>query len=249
MSDVVKWLVLVVAILGHLAIVRAAINRGYELGLPQRVWQALVIGLIIVAVAVPILIVRNVGLRGGGWSDGSIAWRIYLITCVLGFVIGVLVLVLRSRDGRAAAQLATKSEVLEPPRNNGTVPALARLPGNQIFTVEIVERQIRLPRLPPQWDGVSILHITDLHMNGTPDRGFFEWASDRCAAMKCDLAAVTGDVMDKLEVTDWLATTLGKIETPLGQYFVLGNHDLTRVARRCGRRWRRSGGHRSRGAS
>jgi predicted MPP superfamily phosphohydrolase len=63
-------------------------------------------------------------------------------------------------------------------------------------------------------------------MNGTPDRGYFEWALAHAAELRCDVAAMTGDVMDNLEVIPWLATTLGKVDAPLGRYFVLGNHDL-----------------------
>jgi predicted MPP superfamily phosphohydrolase len=233
MSEVVNGFVIFIAVLGHLAIVRALINRGYELGLPQRVWQGLVILLIAAAVAGPILIVRFVGLRSGGWNEVPVAWVMYFGVCVVALVIGVVVLVLRSRDAKIPAQIAKKSEVYnyaermpQSSSSNGAVAALARLPGNQIYSVEIVQRELRIGRLPPQWDGISILHITDLHMNGTPDRRFFEWATDRCAELKCDIAAMTGDVMDSLDVIDWLPTTLGKLDAPLGRYFVLGNHDL-----------------------
>jgi predicted MPP superfamily phosphohydrolase len=240
MAEVVaNGFVLLVAIVGHLLIVRAVINRGYELGLPQRVWQTLVTLLILIAVAGSIVIVRNAGLRGamlirgGAWSGLSSGWMIYLGVCITAFVVGVIVLVLRSRDSRVPAQISSKSDVLDytqvasaATQANGAVGTLARLPGNQIFTVEIVQREVRLPRLPPQWDGLSILHITDLHMNGTPHRGFFEWAADRCAELNCDIATMTGDVMDTLEVIEWLPTTLGKLSSPLGNYFVLGNHDL-----------------------
>jgi uncharacterized protein len=234
MTHVVWLIILLCAILGHLAIVRAAINRGYEMGLPQRVWQAMVILLIAAAVAGPVLIVRFARLRGGTWSDVPTGWRAYVGACGLAFVVGIIVLIVRKRDAaRVPAQISSKSDVhdyagmastLAP--SNGAIAALARLPGNEIHSVEIVERELRIPRLPAQWDGISILHITDLHMNGTPDRRFFEWATDRCAELKCDIAAMTGDVMDKLDVMEWLPTTLGKIGAPLGKYFVLGNHDL-----------------------
>jgi hypothetical protein len=231
MAEVVaNGFVLLVAIVGHLLIVRAVINRGYELGLPQRVWQTLVTLLILIAVAGSIVIVRNAGLRGamlirgGAWSGLLSGWMIYLGVCITAFVVGVIVLVLRSRDSRVPAQISSKSDVLDytqvasaATQANGAVGTLARLPGNQIFTVEIVQREVRLPRLPPQWDGLSILHITDLHMNGTPHRGFFEWAADRCAELNCDIATMTGDVMDTLEVIEWLPDNAGKTFLAAGQ--------------------------------
>ena len=231
--------ILLFVIVGHLVLVRAALNRGYELGLPQRLWQALVALLVLLALAGPVMIVWLVGLRGaavlrgGMWADVPLAWMFYFGVCIAGLLIGISVMIGRARFARVAAQVSTSSEVLDyrqttetPPPVQGAVGKLARLPGNQVFTVEVVQRELRVPRLPRQWDGLSILHVTDLHMNGTPDRAFFEWASARCAALNCDIAAMTGDVMDNLEVLDWLPTTLGRIDAPLGRYFVLGNHDL-----------------------
>ena len=46
-------------------------------------------------------------------------------------------------------------------------------PGTQCFQVEFRELTIRLPRLPPAWDGLTILHLTDLHFCGTPGREFY----------------------------------------------------------------------------
>jgi predicted MPP superfamily phosphohydrolase len=239
MRSFVSLVILVCAILGHLTVVRALINRGYELGLPQRVWQTLVALLVAIAVLGPIVILRNVGLRGaavlrgGTWTEVPRAWTLYLAACAIALVVGIIVLIVRKRDERVLAQISAKSDVHDyaevvstTAAGNGAIGTLSRLPGNQIFTVEVIERELRVPRLPGAWDGLTILHITDLHMNGTPDRGFFEWATDRCAALKCDIATMTGDVMDTLNVLDWLPSTLGKIEAPLGRYFVLGNHDL-----------------------
>jgi hypothetical protein len=74
------------------------------------------------------------------------------------------------------------------------------------------QRQIRMPRLPRSLDGLSILHITDLHMNASLAATIFEWAAERCARLNADLVAMTGDMMDHLAVLDWLPTTLGAIE-------------------------------------
>ncbi|MEA2736042.1 MAG: uncharacterized protein QOE14_2493, partial [Humisphaera sp.] len=228
MSDAVRLFILIALVLGHLAIVRALISRGYEFGLPQRVWQMLVALLIALGIAGPILIVRVVRWKHHTpWTDLPLAWQLYLVACVIALVIGIVITVRRSIDSIPRAQLSSSSKVLD--YSTGTTPSvsrLARLPGNEIFSVEIVQREIRLPRLPAQLDGLSILHITDLHMNGTPGRGFFEWAIDQCVALRPDLVAVTGDVIDHLGVVDWLPTTLGRLTAPLGCYFVLGNHDL-----------------------
>jgi len=50
-----------------------------------------------------------------------------------------------------------------------------------------------VPRLPADWDGLTILHLSDFHFCGTPDRAFYEWVLDRCSAQEPDLVALTGD--------------------------------------------------------
>ena len=55
-----------------------------------------------------------------------------------------------------------------------------------------------MPRLPAAWDGLSILHLTDLHLCGTPDREFYRHVLDVCAGWHPDLVALTGDVVDTL---------------------------------------------------
>jgi len=43
---------------------------------------------------------------------------------------------------------------------------LARLPGNQIFELEVNEKTLAFARLPPVLDGFSIAHVSDLHFMG-----------------------------------------------------------------------------------
>jgi hypothetical protein len=82
-----------------------------------------------------------------------------------------------------------------------------------------------IPRLPPAWDGLSILHITDLHLIGTVARPYFERVLQMAQDMNPDIICFTGDLLDDLELLSWLPTTLGGLSAPEGRYFVLGNHD------------------------
>ena len=56
------------------------------------------------------------------------------------------------------------------PAGRGKDSLMARLPGNEIFQVDLSEKTLSLPRLPAAWDGLTILHLSDLHLHGTPDR-------------------------------------------------------------------------------
>jgi len=45
--------------------------------------------------------------------------------------------------------------------------------GNEVFTVDFAVRTMHLPRFRRR-DGLSILHLSDLHLCGTPDRRFYQ---------------------------------------------------------------------------
>src|SRR5262249_27557831 len=67
---------------------------------------------------------------------------------------------------------------------------LTRLPGNDVFRVDFTEKRLQLPRLPAAWNGLTILHLSDFHFNGTPDRKFFECVAEECRAWEPDLVAI-----------------------------------------------------------
>ena len=102
---------------------------------------------------------------------------------------------------------------------------VALLPGNQQFLLEVCTKTYSLPRLPIVWDGLSIVHLADTHFRGAVTRAYFEAVFDEAIALKPDLFVFTGDLLDDLSRLDWLPQTLGKVTAPLGQYFILGNHD------------------------
>lgn len=102
---------------------------------------------------------------------------------------------------------------------------LAMLPGNGQFTLEVSTKTYTLPRLPKEWDGLSLVHITDVHYTGAVSRAYFEAVCDEALALQPDLFVFTGDLFDDLRLLDWFPSTFGKLRAPLGQFFILGNHD------------------------
>lgn len=107
----------------------------------------------------------------------------------------------------------------------GRATRLARLPGNEQFTLDIVEREVWLERLPPAWDGVALIHFSDLHFRGPVTRRYFEEVFLEAQRLQGDLVCFTGDLMDHPRCVDWIAPTFGSLTAPLGCFFVLGNHD------------------------
>jgi predicted MPP superfamily phosphohydrolase len=89
--------------------------------------------------------------------------------------------------------------------------------------VRLRVRELRVPGLPPELDGLRIAHLSDFHL-GVPSRGVraVERAVDWVAARKPDLVCVTGDLLSRPRGEAQLRELLGRLERP---YVVLGNHD------------------------
>jgi predicted MPP superfamily phosphohydrolase len=168
---------------------------------------------------------------GGGFGFWLVAG--YLGLCwLVGLVVVPYVTLSRLLRGQPAGEVSVRSQVLDVPAKLGYRPTgrgkgqwLASLPGNQICTVEMVERTLRLPRLPAAWDGLSILHLSDLHLCGTPDRHFYRVVMEHCAAWEPDLVCVTGDIADSFHHQGWIVPALGWLRWKVAAFAILGNHD------------------------
>jgi uncharacterized protein len=166
------------------------------------------------------------------WHRLPLMVQSWMIVCMIGFV-GFVWSVIRYWSYRPPVQqIAFKSTVVDyqrelsgAPTGEGPYSSLLNVPMNECFKVEFTERTFQLDRLPQEWDGLSILHLTDLHFTGTIDLPFFEAVFTRAAEFDYDIAVITGDILDSEELFDWLPKTLGRLNAPLGNYFILGNHD------------------------
>lgn len=111
------------------------------------------------------------------------------------------------------------------PIGQGPYAKLAHMPGNQAFSLELNTKRFVFARLPHAFHQFRILHISDLHFSGAIDREYFEQVLYDASQTKPDLVAFTGDLLDDLRLVSWLPATLGKLQAPLGCYYILGNHD------------------------
>jgi uncharacterized protein len=172
-------------------------------------------------------------LDSGGWSQLPLAWMIYLAICAagtVGFFVSVARHLLRRRPKsvieRHSMVVDLAARLGYRPLGRGPYRLLAKLPINEIFRVEVCDKSVSLPRLPVAFSGLTVLHLTDLHLNGTIDRPFFEALIDLAIEeAHADLVVFTGDLLDDLRLIDWLPSTLGRLSAPLGCHFILGNHD------------------------
>lgn len=129
------------------------------------------------------------------------------------------------------------------PVGRGKYRKVAQLPGNQIYSLELVERELHLPQIPEEWDGLTILHMSDIHFFGSPDRDYFREVVDLCNEWKPDLIALTGDYVDSVYYHRWIIPILGRLQSQIATIAILGNHDLWYEPTRLRRRFDRLGFH------
>jgi uncharacterized protein len=224
---------------GHTELVATVINRVHGLAIARQKLRRFRHSQDALMVVFPLVLVWWVGLHGarvlvgGSWSDLQWGWRIYLGLCSLGFV-GLVVSSIRWCLRRnPALQLSNHSQTVDIAQRLGYKPfgpgpwsvLLGRIPGNQIFRVQVSDKRYALPGCLPEWKELSILHLTDTHFVGNVDRPYFDEIARLGAEMRPDIVVFTGDLLDDLKYLSWLPETIGRIEAPLGRFYCLGNHD------------------------
>lgn len=85
---------------------------------------------------------------------------------------------------------------------------------------------LELEDLPPSWDGLRILQISDVHAGPYMDSERMLRVRDMAAKVPADLIVFTGDQMDRRPSDAQLfARGFRGLQAPLGVWGILGNHD------------------------
>jgi predicted MPP superfamily phosphohydrolase len=91
---------------------------------------------------------------------------------------------------------------------------------------EITEVPVRLARLPRALSGLTIAQITDLHVGPTIGERHVRRIVDQVNALRADVVAVTGDLVDgSVRELGAAVGHLGRLQARHGVYFVTGNHE------------------------
>ena len=100
------------------------------------------------------------------------------------------------------------------------------LPGLRHVTLD-------LPSLPPQWDGLTVLQIADVHAGAYMSADRMLRIRDLANSLPADLVVFTGDQIDRRRIdADLFVRGFQGITAPLGVFGVLGNHDYRVSPRR-----------------
>ncbi|HXJ18839.1 MAG TPA: metallophosphoesterase [Polyangia bacterium] len=199
-------------------------------------WQ-LVGGAVVTALAASIVLSLILG-RGQGDVRKALAWPGYVW---LGVMFLFLVTFAAVDLIRSAAFLARRAVGGEAPGSErrlflarvaaagatslvAAASAIALRSANRRPPVRPIT--IRLPRLPPEQHGFSIVQITDMHVGPLLGREFVQDVVDRTNALAPDLIAITGDLVDG-GVADLghLIAPLAELRASHGVFFVTGNHE------------------------
>jgi predicted MPP superfamily phosphohydrolase len=85
---------------------------------------------------------------------------------------------------------------------------------------------LRSPRLPAEWEGLTILQISDVHAGQYMSVDRMRRIRDSVSSLPVDLIVFTGDQIDRRPVDAGLFSKgFRGLEAPLGVYGILGNHD------------------------
>jgi predicted MPP superfamily phosphohydrolase len=229
------------ACIGHVALLVTSHNWWYGLPLARRTTDViqLVHGLLMLAFPLALWLTCGVSVQtlfdlasGGPWPWPGLAAAYVVLCWVAGFLVLPAITISRCLRPHPPVLVESRSQVLDVARELGYRPIgdgkhqlFARLPFTEVFQVEFVEHTLSLPRLPAAWEGLTLLHLSDLHLCGTPDRDFFRMVLDRCAAREPDLIAITGDVVDSYRHQKWIVPLLGRLRWKTAAFAILGNHD------------------------
>jgi hypothetical protein len=225
-------------LIGHGFIWVVLVNRLHAVAIPRWVCKGLTAGMFALAAGIPLSIAWELIRPETEWAplpkliQAHRGIAVYGAVCLAGGIWAILQWARRrfrkpapgiERYCRVGAPvLLASSQTAERAAGHSL---LARLPGNEILRLEEVDRGIGLPRLPPALDGISILHLSDLHFTGRVGKSYFVELVRRANLREPDLVVLTGDLIDDEAFTPWVRDTLAQLRAPEGVYFVFGNHE------------------------
>ena len=232
---------LIAAWVGHACIWTTLLNSVYARPYPKTIlkpWRhftgfvILAFPLLIAATFEMSVLPSEVLANAGPWGISVLAYS--LIGLFFGAILFPVITVRRLRRKPSAVLLSESTQTLDLGEElgakaigDGKGRRAARLPFNCVFRVDFTELALALPNLPPEWDGLTILHVSDVHYHGTPSRAFHERVLAEIARRwpNPDLVCLTGDIVDTDAHHKWIVPLLGQLRGTDGTYAILGNHD------------------------
>ena len=102
------------------------------------------------------------------------------------------------------------------------------------YNLTIKEYKIENKYLPNSFDGIKIVHFSDVHLGSTVDIKYLDKIVNLINKQNPDIVVFTGDMLDKRRTLndseiESVKKSLSKIKSNLGNYAVSGNHDIKQL--------------------
>jgi predicted MPP superfamily phosphohydrolase len=232
------YVLVAVAVFGHTALWVGVLNRAHAFAIQRVVLKILDKPILVMIGGVPLWLAMEWVLdpsaphrwRLAFWDHAWLA--AYTIICWLVAVTTCVAYLRRIWRAQAACLLSNHTTRLDVARRLGEKPiggastaCMDLVPGHQMFQLVVNEKTLSLDRLAPALDGLTVVHLSDLHFSGRIRRSYFEFVMQQANDLDADLIAVTGDLLDADSCLAWFPRTLGKLTARHGVFVVLGNHD------------------------
>jgi predicted MPP superfamily phosphohydrolase len=225
-------LMLVPLAAGHVALFVVAINVVHAFGCREQFMRWVKFGLLASSIALASRVAWAAWTGPiGEWPPAILAYAgLCLFVGLVAVPLSSLHLRLRPRPERISeraveidfAETIGRDQLI----GKGKYDWMLALPGNESFRLRKTEWELVLPSLPAALDGLSILHISDLHFAPCFRRRYFEAVIDEAAGWECDLVLFTGDLVDHDSAHGWIVPLMSRLGGRLGSFAVFGNHDL-----------------------
>lgn len=151
------------------------------------------------------------------WAFGAI-----LLIAVLQIVVDL---------GTLLAMLVRRQWLTIPPTlrySVGTVALLLAAIGvhQAVRVPPVKDIEVAIKNLPPQFDGYTVLQLTDMHISKLFDEPWARAVVDRSNALGVDLILITGDLIDgPISARTRDVEPLRDLHAPDGVYVIPGNHE------------------------
>lgn len=90
----------------------------------------------------------------------------------------------------------------------------------------VTELAVKIPKLPRALDGLTIVQLTDIHVGPFIRRRYMDALVQQANALRPDLFAITGDLVDgDVPTLGGAVSALSGLKSRYGSFFVTGNHD------------------------
>jgi len=96
------------------------------------------------------------------------------------------------------------------------------------YLIVVRRYRIPVPRLPPAFDGWTLVHLTDLHHGALVPLAVIRYVVNKANALAKNAIVCTGDYVHERSATgeiDAVWPVLSELSAPQGVYSILGNHD------------------------